>query len=345
MSQENSLLEQGIRAIKNGDKQKARTLLVQEVKQNPKNENAWLWLSTAVETNQHKKACFDKVLEMNPNNKNAIRGLNNLKQQPVENEKNSLKTTSREPQNKATSNKRFPKKLIIGIALGIMATCIFFSGGILVALQADIISFGNKQTSNIESPATDIFPTSTTRELPPTWTPTPKLIPSPTSTRTPTNIPKPTNTRYPTKALTPTLAPEVKTIGPIWDSIYDESHTMEISVLDIKFNAGNSYNNPKSGNMYVVVYLSIKNLGPDTARFVSDMDFDVKDSNGVIRSSGILISGTQNCDLDFADLSAGGILSGCIGYEVPKTGSLELIYAPFQYDNLEEGRYLSFAIR
>jgi hypothetical protein len=53
----------------------------------------------------------------------------------------------------------------------------------------------------------------------------------------------------------------------------------------------------------------------------------------------------MDCDLGMVDLVAGGTISGCVVFEVPETGSLELIYAPYQFGNLEPGRYLSFQLR
>lgn len=75
---ENDLLQRGIAAIKTGDKAEARRLLGRAIQQNPRDEQAWLWMSGAVETAQERLTCLTKVLEINPNNEAAQRGLATL---------------------------------------------------------------------------------------------------------------------------------------------------------------------------------------------------------------------------------------------------------------------------
>ncbi len=53
----------------------------------------------------------------------------------------------------------------------------------------------------------------------------------------------------------------------------------------------------------------------------------------------------RECEMDSVDLMANGSVSGCFGFEVPISGELELIYAPYKYEGLEPGRYLSFKLR
>lgn len=69
------LFRQGVEALKLEDKAKARKLLAQAVKEDPKDKKAWLWLSQAVEEEQQQIACFRKVLEIDPQNEYAKRGL------------------------------------------------------------------------------------------------------------------------------------------------------------------------------------------------------------------------------------------------------------------------------
>jgi hypothetical protein len=67
-------LQQGIAALKAGNKEQARQLLIQATQANPQNEQAWLWLSGAVESDSERLICLNKVLEINPNNEPAQRG-------------------------------------------------------------------------------------------------------------------------------------------------------------------------------------------------------------------------------------------------------------------------------
>jgi formylglycine-generating enzyme required for sulfatase activity len=74
----NDLLKQGIAALKAGYKTEARSLLMQVVQQDERNESAWLWLSGAVDTDEERRICLENVLAINPNNRAAERGLQSL---------------------------------------------------------------------------------------------------------------------------------------------------------------------------------------------------------------------------------------------------------------------------
>jgi len=69
------LLQEGIAAVKAGDKQAARERLMQVVELDERNEQAWLWLSGVVESTEDKRACLENVLAINPNNTHAQSGL------------------------------------------------------------------------------------------------------------------------------------------------------------------------------------------------------------------------------------------------------------------------------
>lgn len=70
-----ALLRQGIAAAKAGDQETARRILTYITKQEPQNEQAWLWLSGVVESPEEKRACLQRVLVINPHNMHARRGL------------------------------------------------------------------------------------------------------------------------------------------------------------------------------------------------------------------------------------------------------------------------------
>lgn len=69
------LTQQGIAALKSGDKVRARSLLQQATAANPNDLEAWLWLSGAVESTQVRIECLRQVLRINPNHALARRGL------------------------------------------------------------------------------------------------------------------------------------------------------------------------------------------------------------------------------------------------------------------------------
>ena len=79
-------------------------------------------------------------------------------------------------------------------------------------------------------------------------------------------------------------------------------------------------------------------------RYVAISDFQMLHEGGVLYDYEF-VGDSSDCHLPGVDLLAGGSTSGCVGFEVPMSGSLELVYAPYKYEGLEPGRYLSFKIR
>ena len=75
-------LRQAITLIKSGERQKARQLLAHIIKTNPRNEDAWLWMSSVVESDDQRCHCLKQVLLINPNNSLAHQGLEKLKAKP-----------------------------------------------------------------------------------------------------------------------------------------------------------------------------------------------------------------------------------------------------------------------
>jgi tetratricopeptide (TPR) repeat protein len=69
------LLQEGISALKRGDKARARACLLAALRQEERNELAWLWLSGAVEEDEDRHTCLENVLAINPTNERARQGL------------------------------------------------------------------------------------------------------------------------------------------------------------------------------------------------------------------------------------------------------------------------------
>jgi hypothetical protein len=137
---------------------------------------------------------------------------------------------------------------------------------------------------------------------------------------------------------------ETQQIGPIWDSLHDEDFSMEVTLKSIDWLRRDTYNEPRPGHVFVIVHLRIVNLGPGASRSISDMDFQVLDANGALRGTDLVMAAID-CRLGLVDLTVGGSVEGCAGFEVPDQGKVDLIYAPFRYEGLEPGRYLSFNLR
>lgn len=72
-------LEQAIHEVELGNKPEALRLIAQVLKDDPKNEDAWIWMAEAVDDSIKKVECLEKVLEINPFNQDALRGLEHLR--------------------------------------------------------------------------------------------------------------------------------------------------------------------------------------------------------------------------------------------------------------------------
>jgi len=82
------LTQKGISLLKSGDRAAARRLLDEAIQQNPNDSQAWLWRSGAVDTDVEREKCLRKVLEIDPKNQAALRGLEKILHtiKPVETE-------------------------------------------------------------------------------------------------------------------------------------------------------------------------------------------------------------------------------------------------------------------
>ncbi|PJF42289.1 MAG: hypothetical protein CUN50_04635, partial [Candidatus Thermofonsia Clade 1 bacterium] len=80
--QAQQLLQQGIAAAKAGRRDEARRLLQDAIRRDAANETAWLWLSGVANTDEERIFCLMKILEINPSNQNALKGLAKLGVKP-----------------------------------------------------------------------------------------------------------------------------------------------------------------------------------------------------------------------------------------------------------------------
>ena len=81
MSDTNALLQKGIALAKAGRHEEARELLLQVIDQDERNETAWLWISGVVDNDEDRGIALENVLQINPNNEWAKRGLQILGRQ------------------------------------------------------------------------------------------------------------------------------------------------------------------------------------------------------------------------------------------------------------------------
>jgi hypothetical protein len=71
-------LQQAIVYIKSGNRTAGQELLVRVIRSDPQNEMAWLWMTVTLDDPQQKKHCLQTVLQINPDNQMARRGLAQL---------------------------------------------------------------------------------------------------------------------------------------------------------------------------------------------------------------------------------------------------------------------------
>ena len=97
------LLDQGIAKAKEGDLQSARELLLRVVELDEQNEQAWIWLSSVVETNDDRIICLQNTLVLNPYNKVALKGLEELGVSPANETSSNVSVKEFEPVSPAAS--------------------------------------------------------------------------------------------------------------------------------------------------------------------------------------------------------------------------------------------------
>jgi hypothetical protein len=73
-----------IQAAQSGNKGIARHILEEVIKEAPENEAAWMWLASVVDTPDERRACLQRVLEINPDNERAQQALSKLPTSPYD---------------------------------------------------------------------------------------------------------------------------------------------------------------------------------------------------------------------------------------------------------------------
>ncbi len=74
-------LQDGKSAIEQGNLQQARLIFQAILQENPRSEEAWLGLAQVVTETNDKRVCYENVLKINRNNKEAKEGLRGLEPQ------------------------------------------------------------------------------------------------------------------------------------------------------------------------------------------------------------------------------------------------------------------------
>jgi hypothetical protein len=74
-----AMVREAKRAIRAGNKSEAQALLLRATELDQSNEQAWMWLSAVVESIEDQMICLENVLQINPQNADAKRGLDMLR--------------------------------------------------------------------------------------------------------------------------------------------------------------------------------------------------------------------------------------------------------------------------
>lgn len=130
----NELLEQAITHIKTGDLENGKKILIQVIQQNPKEENAWLWMSRCVPSLEQKKECFKRALAINPSNEMARKALEKLSSsassmqtsvaQPQKNDPHPINNASASKISRTQRKKKgLSSKIWLPIVLSMIACC------------------------------------------------------------------------------------------------------------------------------------------------------------------------------------------------------------------------------
>jgi hypothetical protein len=75
MAESDTILQLGIEAAREGNREEARNLFGLLTRQEPDNAQAWLWLAGVAEGPEQRRAALERVVQLDPNNEMAVKGL------------------------------------------------------------------------------------------------------------------------------------------------------------------------------------------------------------------------------------------------------------------------------
>ena len=123
------VLREAIASIKSGNKTLGRQLLIRVLENDENNETAWIWLTQCVTKPEQKRECFERVLEINPNNQHAIDGLKRL--DTLSDIKTPQSGAPKKQTTKISQNKKSSNNRILLLILAIIVICLC---GVSIAL-------------------------------------------------------------------------------------------------------------------------------------------------------------------------------------------------------------------
>src|SRR6185295_3131036 len=83
MAESDTILQLGIDAAREGNREEARNLFGLLTRQEPDNLQAWLWLAGVADGPEERRAALERVLELDPTNEMASKGLHAMGAAPA----------------------------------------------------------------------------------------------------------------------------------------------------------------------------------------------------------------------------------------------------------------------
>lgn len=198
------LLQQGIAAVKAGDKDTGKRLLAQVIKADPRNERAWLWLAYAVDDIGRKRECFERVLVINPSSQSARQQLEAI----VRLEQPADEPTRAQP---PARKQRGKLPLWIGVT------------GVVLLVLCCGLCYGVFSQLGSESSAPQVVSEVATAS--------PTNMPASTSTPVSTNTPHPTNTPRSTPTSTVSPIPSEDAISECLMGLFSDETSFEVTTF------------------------------------------------------------------------------------------------------------------
>ena len=203
-------LRMGIDAARRGDKTAAQLLLRQVVAADPQNELAWMWLASAVESLDERRACLENALRINPNNTRAREALRRLQPAGATAPREAAPRPRTRPQPAAAIGDRPAGRSNLPIFIGVIIGL-----AVLTALIFALVSSQQPRILSTDELVAALTPTATRTIDPDSFTATPSpymrivtadvnLPPTftPTFTPPPSETPLPSATPYPLSSFT-----------------------------------------------------------------------------------------------------------------------------------------------
>src|SRR5262245_35324854 len=78
MAESDTILQLGIDAAREGNRDEARNLFSLLTRQEPNNLSAWLWLAGVAGSPEQRRVALERVLELDPTNDMAVKGLRSM---------------------------------------------------------------------------------------------------------------------------------------------------------------------------------------------------------------------------------------------------------------------------